>query len=147
MADVTKPTSSDQSLNKVAPPTPSPRVTVPQIVLPLPGSLDSVPVFNSNSPEIVLSPGVLLSTFPGEGKAHPEAHLNYPLQGKFDVFFHHITNGSKVGPRTLYLGLLIGNLSDKKVHVELLSATSYATQPDSPFIKLDAVLDLSLIHI
>ncbi len=121
--------------------TPQPRVTVPQIVLPLPGSLDSVPVFNSNSPEIVLAPGVLLSTFPGQGRAHPEAHLNYPLQGKFDVFFHHITNGSKVGPRTLYLGLLVGNLSEKKIHVELLNATSYSTQPDSPFIKLDAVLD------
>lgn len=132
MADVSKPS---QSL------TPAPRVTVPQIVLPLPGSLDSVPVFNSNSPEIVLSPGVLLSTFPGDGRAHPEAHLNYPLQGKFDVFFHHITNGSKVGPRTLYLGMLIGNLSDKKVRVELLSATSYSTQPDSPFIKLDPIVD------
>lgn len=88
-----------------------------------------------------MAPGVLLSTFPGEGRVHPEAHLNYPLQGKFDVFFHHITNASKVGPRTLYLGMLIGNLSDKKVHVELVSATSYSTQPDSPFIKLDAVLD------
>ncbi len=142
MADVSKPTNPNAGhSNKAAPPAPSPRVTVSQIVLPLAGSLDTVPVFNSNSPEIVLAPGVLLSTFPGQGRAHPDAHLNYPLEGKFDIFFHHITNGSKVGPRTLYLGMLIGNLSDKKVHVELLSAVSYATQPDSPFIKLDPVLD------
>jgi Protein of unknown function (DUF3370) len=119
----------------------SERVTIPQTVLPLPGGLDSTPVFNSNSPEIVLSPGVLLSTFPGTGRANPEAHLNYPLHGRFDVFFHHVTNGSKVGPRTLYLGLVIGNLSDHKVHVELLNALSYATRPDSPFITLDTVLD------
>jgi hypothetical protein len=117
------------------------RVTVPQTVLPLPGGLDSVPVFNSNSPEIVLSPGVLLSTFPGEGRANPEAHLNFPLQGRFDVFSHHVTNGSKVGPRTLYLGLVIGNLSDKRVHVELLNALSFATKPDAPFITLEPVLD------
>jgi Protein of unknown function (DUF3370) len=123
------------------PSVPATRVTIPQLVLPLPGSLDSVPVFNSNSPEIVLQPGVLLSTFPGDGRHHPEAHLNYPLQGRFDVFFHHIINGSKVGPRTLYLGMLIGNSSDKKVHVQLHSAISYATKPDSPFITLDPVSD------
>jgi hypothetical protein len=123
------------------PSAPAARVTIPQVVLPLPGSLDSVPVFNSNSPEIVLQPGVLLSTFPGDGRPNPEAHLNYPLQGKFDVFFHHITNGSKVGPRTLYLGMLIGNSSDKKVHVQLHSAISYSTKPDSPFVTLDPVLD------
>lgn len=117
------------------------RVTIPQVVLPLPGELDSVPVFNSNSPEIVLAPGVLLSTFPGEGRAHPDAHLNYPLEGRFDVFFHHVTNASKVGPRTLYLGLLVGNLSDRKVHVKLLNALSYATRPDSPFVTLEPILD------
>ncbi len=141
-ADVPKNDMSNEKTQPSKPaPTSSPRVTVPQVVLPLPGSLDSVPLFNSNSPEIVLQPGVLLSTFPGDGKAHPEAHLNYPLQGRFDVFFHHITNASKIGPRTLYLGLLIGNLSEKKVHVELLNAVSYSTKPDSPFITLDPILD------
>lgn len=120
--------------------TPS-RITVPQIVLPLPGSLDSTPVFYSNSPEIVLTPGVLLSTFPANDRSNPEAHLNFPLEGRFDVFFHHVTNSKKVSPRTLYLGLLIGNRSEKKVHVELLEALSYTSQPDSPFITLDPVLD------
>ena len=117
------------------------RVTVPQIVLPLPGQLDSVPVFNSNSPEIVLAPGVLLSTFPGEGRAHPEAHLNVPLQGRFDVFFHHVTNANKTSPRTLYVGMLVGNLSEKKLHVRLMNALSYASKPDAPFISLEPVLD------
>lgn len=130
-----------QNQDKARAQTPSERITVPQVVLPLPGALDPVPVFNSNSPEIVLAPGVLLSTFPGEGRVHPEAHLNYPLQGRFDIFFHHVTNGSKTSPRTLYLGLLVGNLSERKLHVKLKDAVSYATKPDSPFISLAPVLD------
>jgi hypothetical protein len=62
----------------------------PQEVRPLPGGLDTVPVFNSNSPELVLEPGILLSTFPPGGMAHPEAHLDYALSGRFDVFAHHV---------------------------------------------------------
>ena len=118
------------------------RITVPQTVLPLPGGLDETPYFNSNSPEVVLESGVLLSTFPKEEKTHPGAHLNYPLDGRFDLFFHHITNASKTGThRTLYLGLLVGNASKKKVRVDILKAVSHATKPDSPFKDLDTVLD------
>src|SRR5277367_2248094 len=110
--------------------------------LPLPGSLDDTPFFNSNSPEIVLKPGILLSTFPGEGKAFPEAHLSYPLSGRIDVFFHHITNASKLGSRnTLHLGLLVGNASNQAVKLQVLKAVSYATKPDAPFKDLAQVTD------
>lgn len=46
-------------------------IAVPQTVRPLPGSLDNVPVFNSNSPELIQTDGILLSTFPPGGKASP----------------------------------------------------------------------------
>ncbi|MGB2925530.1 MAG: DUF3370 family protein, partial [Limnothrix sp.] len=64
----------------------------PQEVRPLPGQLDSVPVFNSNSPEKVLSEGILLSTFPTAGKVNPEAHLDFQFDGRFDLFAHHIAH-------------------------------------------------------
>lgn len=64
-----------------------------QEVRALPGSLDEVPVFNSNSPEVVQQDGILLSTFPPEGMANPEAHLNYAFNGRFDIFAHHIARG------------------------------------------------------
>jgi len=133
--------SEVQPVKKMTTSQPS-RITVPQTVLPLPGGLDDTPYFNSNSPEIVLESGVLLSTFPKEGKTHPDAHLNYPLEGRFDLFFHHITNATKTGThRTLYLGLLVGNASNQKVRVDILKAISHATKPDSPFKDLDTVLD------
>ena len=52
-------------------------------VRPLPGSLDDVPVFNSNSPEVVQQNGILLSTFPKEDMAYPDAHLDYAFDGRF----------------------------------------------------------------
>jgi len=122
--------------------TSSNRITVPQLVLPLPGGLDDTPLFNSNSPEIVLQSGVLLSTFPAAEKACPEAHLDHPVTGRFDVFFHHITDArKKPSKRTLYLGLLIGNSSTEEVHVRLLNAVSYLTKPDAPFVVLEPVMD------
>jgi hypothetical protein len=47
----------------------------PQEVRPLPGKLDIIPTFNSNSPELVTTEGILLSTFPPDGKQVQEAHL------------------------------------------------------------------------
>ncbi|NES85543.1 MAG: DUF3370 family protein, partial [Moorea sp. SIO2B7] len=76
-------------------PAPTPQEIVqPQEVRPLPGKLNNIPVFNSNSPEIVLNEGILLSTFPPTGKVTPSAHLNFPLQGQFDLFAHHIAKAT-----------------------------------------------------
>jgi Protein of unknown function (DUF3370) len=116
--------------------------TVPQIVRSLPGSLDTIPVFNSNSPELVQHEGILLSTFPPAGKQHPAAHLDLPLQGRFDVFAHHIAKAKTPEDlRTLYLGILLHNPSDRPIQVDILQAASYLSQPDAPFADLPAVAD------
>ena len=124
-------------------PTPQPQeILQPQPVRPLPGQLDRVPVFNSNSPEVVQAEGILLSTFPREGKQVAEAHLNFPFQGRFDIFAHHIAK--PVQPqdlRTLYLGILLHNPGKQAVTVKVLEGASYLSQPDAPFIPMEAVVE------
>ncbi|PZD70372.1 hypothetical protein C1752_13679 [Acaryochloris thomasi RCC1774] len=115
----------------------APEILQQQDVRALPGELDSFPVFNSNSPELVLSEGILLSTFPGKGKQSPEAHLNYPLDGRFDLFSHHVTRiNSRNGKLPLYLGVLVHNPGDKPVKVLVLQANSYLSSSEAPFIDL-----------
>jgi hypothetical protein len=123
---------------QATPTTPPPEEIVQeQQVLPLPGKLDSVPTFNSNSPELVLNEGILLSTFPGKGRKVPTAHLNYPFRGRFDIFAHHV---AKAEPpenlRSLYLGIILHNPTKRPVTVNVLQAASYLSQPDAPFIEL-----------
>ena len=98
-------------LGQSAPATPPPEEVVKsQEVRPLPGKLDNVPVFNSNSPELVLKEGILLSTFPADGKQVPEAHLNYPFNGRFDVFAHHVAKAEPPEDlRSLHLGIMLHN--------------------------------------
>jgi len=133
-----------------APPTPAATAYVtptnfayfPQDIRPLPGHLDNIPVFNSNSPEMVRSEGILLSTFPPQGKWQPAAHLNYPIQGRFDVFAHHITQSNRaVSTPTIYLGLLAYNPSDRPVTVTFYQAASFLSTPDAPFRSLPAIVD------
>ncbi|MGM3304784.1 DUF3370 domain-containing protein [Anabaena sp. WFMT] len=116
-------------------------VVQPQEVRPLPGQLDNVPVFNSNSPELVLKEGILLSTFPVNGKKVPTAHLNFPFRGRFDIFAHHV---AKAEPpenlRSLYLGIMLHNPGSKEVKVSILQGASYLSQPDAPFIQLDSFI-------
>ncbi len=115
-----------------------------QEVRPLPGQLDSVPVFNSNSPELVLQEGILLSTFPPDGKRFPAAHLNFPFQGRFDIFAHHIARApSPEDLRTLYQGIIVYNPGNKPVKLDILQAASYLSQPDAPFIELPPQVDNS----
>jgi hypothetical protein len=125
-----------------APAAPAAEVVRPQDVRPLPNGLDSVPVFNSNSPELVLQEGILLSTLSPEGKAQPTAHLDFTFDGRFDIFAHHI---AKADPpedlRSLYLGILIHNPSDQTVTVNLLQGASYLSQPDAPFFDIDPFQD------
>src|SRR6476469_2655332 len=122
-----------------APPSPPPseEFVRPQEVRALSGQLDDVLVFNSNSPEVVQKEGILLSTFPATGKRFPAAHLNVPLQGRFDLFAHHIAKAtSPEDLKTLYLGAILHNPSTKPVTVDILQAASYLSQPDAPFIEL-----------
>lgn len=100
----------------------------------LPGKLDTIPVFNSNSPEWVKNEGILLSTFPSKGKKVPAAHLNFPFEGRFDLFAHHYTHTPK-DLQTLYIGVILQNPGKKAVTVDVLQAASYLMQ-DAPFVTL-----------
>ncbi len=114
----------------------------PQEVRALPGQLDTVPTFNSNSPELVETQGILLSTFPPQGKQVPSAHLNYAFNGRFDIFTHHIARAeTESETRPLDQGLIVHNKSDKPVTVEVLQAVSYLGTPDAPFIPLPDMVD------
>jgi hypothetical protein len=138
------------TLVQLTPPTPPPQEIVePQEVRVLPGQLDTVPVFNSNSPELVQTEGILLSTFPPQGKFQPAAHLNFPFVGRFDLFAHHVYRA--VTPdnlSSLYLGVLLHNPGTQPVTIDVLQAASYLSQPDAPFIDLPPAVEnpLGLVY-
>lgn len=116
-------------------------VVRPQEVRVLPGELNEVPVFNSNSPEKVLGEGILLSTFPAAGKDNPEAHLDYSFNGRFDLFAHHVAHAQDPEDlRSLYVGAIAYNPSDEPVTVYFLTGASYLSQPDAPFFNIDPFL-------
>ncbi|GAB4376825.1 MAG: DUF3370 domain-containing protein [Elainellaceae cyanobacterium] len=122
-------------------PPPPQEIVQPQEVRALPGQLDRIPVFNSNSPELVETEGILLSTFPPEGKQTPSAHLNFPLEGRFDVFAHHVFRAvSPDNLTSLYLGVIAYNPGDRPVTIDVLQAASYLSQPDAPFVDLPAIV-------
>lgn len=122
------------TIAQATPTPPSQEVVQPQVVRPLPGNLDTVPVFNSNSPELVQTEGILLSTFPPTGKRVKAAHLNFPVQGRFDLFAHHVAKPTTPDNlRTLYLGVILHNPGSQPVKVDVLQAASYLSQPDAPF--------------
>lgn len=110
----------------------------PQEVRPLPGKPDNFAVLNSNSPEVLQAPGILVSTFPGKGKQHPAAHLNYAFEGRFDLFAHHIYRAkSSKDPQVLYHGVLLHNPSSQPIKVLFLQANSYLSHSkDAPFVNL-----------
>ncbi|MBD2339208.1 DUF3370 family protein [Calothrix sp. FACHB-156] len=115
----------------------------PQEVRLLPGKLDTIPTFNSNSPELVTTEGILLSTFPPDGKQVPEAHLNYPFSGRFDVFAHHIVRAeTSAQSRTVYQGIIVHNPGNQPVTLQVLHAASYLSS-EAPFIALPDMVDNS----
>lgn len=124
-----------------APPEPQ-EIVVPQAVRSLPGQLDRVPVFNSNSPELVQSEGILLSTFPPEGMADPAAHLDFAFTGRFDLFAHHVYRANDPEDlRSLYLGVLVYNPGETPATINILHGASYLSQPDAPFLTLPSVVE------
>ncbi|WP_445302111.1 DUF3370 family protein [Microcoleus sp. K5-D4] len=117
-------------------------VTVPQQVRVLPGQLDSIPVFNSNSPEVVQTEGILLSTFPPEAKQVPSAHLNFPFKGRFDIFAHHIAKAkNRAETRTLFQGIIVHNPNSEPVTLNVLQGATYLTRPDALFVDLPSYLE------
>lgn len=126
-----------------APDSNSPLITINQPVRPLPGQLDRIPVFNSNSPEVVQQEGILLSTMNPQGRSHGAAHLNHVFTGRFDVFTHHISRPSlpplEAGRRRLNLGVLVYNPGQEPVQLDILQSLSYTSnQADAPFQTLPA---------
>lgn len=109
-------------------------------VRPLPGRLDKTPMFNSNSPEWVKEEGILLSTFPPYGKYYPDAHLDYPLQGEFELFAHHFVH-TPPESQTLYLGILVYNPNSEAVTLDIEAAASYLMEPDAPFEEKPPMLE------
>jgi hypothetical protein len=124
-------------LAQTTPSTAPTEIVRPQAVRALPGQLDSTPVFNSNSPELVQTEGILLSTFPPDNKRSPDAHLSFPLTGRFDIFAHHVAKPpSPDNLRSLYQGILLHNPNSNPVTVDILQGSSYLSQPDAPFVEL-----------
>ncbi|MEM9246591.1 MAG: DUF3370 domain-containing protein, partial [Cyanobacteria bacterium P01_F01_bin.153] len=111
-------------------------------IRPLAGNLDRVPVFNSNSPEVVRTPGILLSTFPPDGMRSPRAHLNYSFQGRFDIFSHHIARAAATEEgRTLFQGLMVYNPGPGDARIQTLAAASYISRFEAPFRELPAYIE------
>lgn len=108
-------------------------------VRPLPGKLDQIPMFNSNSPEWIKQPGILLSTFPSSGKATPEAHLNFGFKNNFTLFSHHFSH-TPTDLKTLYLGIIVHNPNTETVTLALNTAASYQLA-EAPFDKKPSIAE------
>ena len=96
-----------------------------QTVRPLPGGLDAVLMVNDNNPELIASDGILLSTFPAGG----DASLPVALNGRFDLFSHHVYAGdAEASPEsTLWFALLAAPLGD-----QLAPASNWPLRPKAP---------------
>ena len=113
-------------------------ITIPQEVRSLPGGLNSIPVFNSNSPEIIEGDGILLSTFPKRGKRAPDAHLDYTFNGRFEIFSHHVARGiDDRDTRTVYEGIIVHNPGDRPVTLTVRNGASHISQ-ESPWNEIDS---------
>ncbi|HEY9857028.1 MAG TPA: DUF3370 domain-containing protein [Stenomitos sp.] len=125
-----------------ATPSPVPQVPVeiPVRIEPLPGQLDATPVFNSNNPEIVQEPGILLSTITPTSTDDAAVFLDHAFEGNFSVFTHHIAKDTVPGEKLLYLGFLATNRTDHPVALDLLAGASYLSQPDAPFQSLEPLI-------
>jgi hypothetical protein len=102
---------------------------------------------NDNNPELIVEPGILLSTFEGKGRPFPEAHLNLALNGRFDLFSHHVYAGTpQTLDSTLWLAVVAMPRQAAPVQLRLLSGAtslSQATGPgqaSAPFLPLPALL-------
>ena len=122
-----------------------------QRVAPLPGGLDGVLVVNDNNPELITAAGVLLSTFAGQGRGVPDAHLDTPLDGRFDLFSHHVYAGKPDSlDSTLWLAVVAQPRGSAPVTLRLLAGSTalsqslIPSQPGAPFLPLPALLPQGL---
>ncbi|WP_254966608.1 DUF3370 domain-containing protein [Cyanobium sp. CH-040] len=118
-----------------------------QTVAPLPGGLDQVLMVNDNNPELITGPGILLSTFPGQGRPVPEAHLDVALAGRFDLFSHHVYAGKpETVDSTLWLAVVAQPRGRQPVQLRLLEGSTSLSQSldpamaGAPFLPLPPLL-------
>jgi hypothetical protein len=129
------------------PATPPAPILRPQTVAPLPGGLDAVLVVNDNNPELITGPGILLSTFPGVKRPVPQAHLDVALNGRFDLFSHHVYAGKPDSlDSTLWLAVVAQPRGNQPVSLQLLAGSTALSQavdkvqPQAPFLPLPALM-------
>ncbi len=122
----------------------------PQSVAPLPGRLDPVLLVNDNNPELITGPGILLSTFPGQGLGVPAAHLDVALNGRFDLFSHHVYAGRPESlDSTLWLAVVAQPRGKEPVTLRLLAGSTALSQSldpamaGAPFLPLPALMGQS----
>lgn len=122
-----------------------------QQVAPLPGGLDGVPLVNDNNPELITAAGILLSTFAGKGRGVPEAHLDAPLDGRFDLFSHHVYAGKPESlASTLWLAVVAQPRGTSPLTLQVLAGSTALSQsldpsqPGAPFLPLPALLPQGL---
>ena len=118
-----------------------------QTVAPLPGGLDAVLMVNDNNPELIRGPGILISTFPAAGRGVPEAHLDVALDGRFDLFSHHVYAGKpETLDSTLWLAVVAQPRGDGPVQLRLLEGSTALSQSldpamaGAPFLPLPPLL-------
>jgi hypothetical protein len=118
-----------------------------QTVAPLPGGLDPVLLVNDNNPELISGPGILISTFPSRGRAVPAAHLDVELNGRFDLFSHHVYAGKpETLDSTLWLAVVAQPRGDRPVQLRLLAGSTALSQSldpamaGAPFLPLPPLL-------
>ena len=122
-----------------------------QRVAPLPGGLDGVLVVNDNNPELITAAGILLSTFAGQGRGVPDAHLDTPLDGRFDLFSHHVYAGKPESlDSTLWLAVVAQPRGSAPVTLRLLAGSTALSQsldpsqPGAPVLPLPTLLPQGL---
>ncbi|MFZ0409622.1 MAG: DUF3370 domain-containing protein [Cyanobium sp.] len=146
----------------LTPARPQPPQTVlrPQTVAPLPGGLDRVPMVNDNNPELIVRPGILVSSFdPSRGwngtpLPQANAHLNSPLIGPFELFSHHVYAGQvETLDSTLWLAVVAAPRGDRPVRLRLRAGSTALSQsvdgkePSAPFLPLPDLLNQGVTPI
>jgi len=106
--------------------------THPLRILPLPGSLDSMPVLHSNSPERIEQSGILVSTLPA-GDLNQGRKLGIPLQGRFELFMHHVARTAVLSSARVYLAVVASNPSQESLRLTLKKGAFFRTWPEAPF--------------
>ena len=103
----------------------------------LPGVLNQVPVFYSNRPELLKTPGEILDSATLSGQN--------TLSGSFAVFAHHVVETAPFDFSGFRLGLLVRPAnatarSTNAVTLTLHNAFIARTQPDAPFVPTAPIL-------